>query len=206
MRPVRSSYDRLAAVMDWALEQLGDAITIEDLASRANVTTRTLNRHFHARVGTNPLNWLQTQRTQRAQELLEEGDEPIEAIARRCGFGTPEALRRALPPGAAHHPRPPTAGCSATTPPGPSPVCGGDLRSGCRAVAEFPEEGSYVSDQHVWLFHGGKVAAAVELSPLDDDIRPLCNVPQRDEVLLGEDGQRSWRGRRLGWCTPLVCM
>lgn len=93
-RSARSSYDGLAAVMDWALEHLGDAITIEDLASRANVTTRTLNRHFHARVGTNPLNWLQTQRTQRAQELLEEGDEPIEAIARRCGFGTPEALRR----------------------------------------------------------------------------------------------------------------
>jgi hypothetical protein len=38
-RPARSSYDGLAAVMDWALEHLGDAITIEDLA-RISITTR----------------------------------------------------------------------------------------------------------------------------------------------------------------------
>lgn len=90
----RASYDGLAAVLDWALEHLDDAITVDDLADRANVTTRTLNRHFHARVGTNPLQWLQTQRIRRAQRLLEHGYESIETIAKRCGFGTPEALRR----------------------------------------------------------------------------------------------------------------
>lgn len=90
----RASHDGLAVVLDWALEHLEEAITVDDLAARANVTTRTLNRYFHARVGTNPLQWLQTQRVRRAQELLERGDESIDTVARRCGFGTPEAMRR----------------------------------------------------------------------------------------------------------------
>lgn len=71
-----------------------EAITVDHLAAHATVTTRTLNRHFNARIGTNPLQWLQRQRILRVQELLEHGDESSETIARHCGFGTPEALRR----------------------------------------------------------------------------------------------------------------
>lgn len=89
-----SSYDALAPVLDWALAHLAEPITVEDLAEQAHLGVRTLNRHFHARVGTSPQQWLQAQRTQRAQELLEQTDASVEAVARRSGFGTAPVLRR----------------------------------------------------------------------------------------------------------------
>ncbi len=93
-RSPRSGQDGLAAVLEWALEHLDESVTIEVLAGRANITTRTLRRYFRARLGTTPQHWLQVQRVRLAQELLERGDASIDAIARRCGFAGPEALRR----------------------------------------------------------------------------------------------------------------
>jgi len=86
--------DGLAQVMDWALENLSRPVTVEDLAARAHLSPRTLNRHFHARVGTNPLHWLQQQRVRRAQELLERTDLGIDQVAAQSGFGTAGVLRR----------------------------------------------------------------------------------------------------------------
>ncbi|WIX98531.1 helix-turn-helix domain-containing protein [Amycolatopsis mongoliensis] len=90
----RTSYDELATVMDWALDNLGRPITIEQLAQHAHLGVRTLNRHFHARVGTNPSQWLQSQRVRRAQHLLEQTGDSVESIAGQVGFGTAAALRR----------------------------------------------------------------------------------------------------------------
>lgn len=90
----KSSYDRLAPVLDWALGHLDQPITVEDLAARAHLGTRTLNRHFHTRVGTNPLQWLHGQRIRRAQQLLEQTDLSVDLVAHRSGFGTAAALRR----------------------------------------------------------------------------------------------------------------
>jgi transcriptional regulator GlxA family with amidase domain len=84
----------LSSVQDWVLANLDQPITVEDLARHANTTTRTLNRYFHAQVGTSPQHWLHSQRIRRAQELLEHGQDSVDTIARRCGFGTPEAFRR----------------------------------------------------------------------------------------------------------------
>ena len=39
------------------------------------------------------IEWLIRLRVRRAQDLLEATDEPIDAIAERSGFGTPETLR-----------------------------------------------------------------------------------------------------------------
>ena len=86
--------DGLAQVMDWALENLSRTVTVEHLAARAHLSPRTLNRHFHARVGTNPLHWLQQQRVQRAQELLERTDLGVDQVATQSGFGTAAVLRR----------------------------------------------------------------------------------------------------------------
>ncbi len=84
----------LSSVLAWALEHLAEPITVEDLAARAHLGTRTLNRHFHARVGTNPLQWLHDQRIRRAQELLEQTDLPVEVVAARVGLTSAAVLRR----------------------------------------------------------------------------------------------------------------
>jgi AraC family transcriptional regulator, transcriptional activator FtrA len=90
----QSSQDSLGAAMAWALDNLTEPITVEDLAARAHLTPRSLNRHFHQRIGTNPLSWLHEQRLRRAQELLEQTDLGIDLIAQQSGFATGATLRR----------------------------------------------------------------------------------------------------------------
>jgi AraC family transcriptional activator FtrA len=90
--PERS--DDLRGAMDWAMEHLGDTITVDQMARRSNISVRTLHRHFVQRTGARPLEWLNAQRVRRAQELLETTDLTIERIAGAAGFGTSVAMRR----------------------------------------------------------------------------------------------------------------
>ena len=92
--PVPAGADEFGETMNWALENLGEPLTVEQLARHARVSVRTLHRHFVGRTGAKPLEWLNTQRLRRAQQLLETTDIPVERIAARCGFGTAAALRR----------------------------------------------------------------------------------------------------------------
>ncbi|WP_328523085.1 GlxA family transcriptional regulator [Kribbella sp. NBC_00359] len=90
----RATHDTLGNVMDWAIRHLGEPITVEQLARQGRVSVRTLHRHFNSHAGTNPLDWLNSQRVRRAQQLLETTGLPIEHIASHCGFGTATAFRR----------------------------------------------------------------------------------------------------------------
>ncbi|MFI6762589.1 helix-turn-helix domain-containing protein [Micromonospora sp. NPDC050417] len=64
------------------------------VARQANMSSRNLARHFKSATGTTPLQWLSTQRIRRAQELLENTDNSIDAIAVAAGMGTATTLRR----------------------------------------------------------------------------------------------------------------
>ncbi|WP_309114298.1 helix-turn-helix domain-containing protein [Saccharothrix sp.] len=93
--PVPAQDDHpLADVLPWAMRRLDQPLTVEDLARRANLSSRHLARHFHAATGTTPLQWLLTQRIRRAQELLETTDDSIDTIAAAAGMGTATTLRR----------------------------------------------------------------------------------------------------------------
>jgi transcriptional regulator GlxA family with amidase domain len=83
----------LAPLLQWATRRLDRPLTIADLAHQAHVSPRTLVRRFHAATGTTPLRWLVAQRIERARELLESTDLPIEHVAERCGFGSAPTLR-----------------------------------------------------------------------------------------------------------------
>jgi transcriptional regulator GlxA family with amidase domain len=69
---------------------------IADLANHAGLSPRHLQRRFTAEVGTSPSAYVERVRVEAAQRALTEGDEPVDTIARRCGFGTAETLRRAF--------------------------------------------------------------------------------------------------------------
>ncbi|MFJ8011504.1 helix-turn-helix domain-containing protein [Streptomyces sp. NPDC096339] len=84
----------LTRLFPWAIERLDRALTVEDMARRANMSSRHLGRHFRAVTGTTPLQWLLTQRIRRAQELLETTGDGIDAIAQATGMGTAASLRR----------------------------------------------------------------------------------------------------------------
>jgi transcriptional regulator GlxA family with amidase domain len=69
---------------------------VGDLARLAGLSPRHLQRRFTAEIGTAPAAYVERVRVEAAQRALTTTDEPVETIARRCGFGTAETLRRAF--------------------------------------------------------------------------------------------------------------
>jgi len=85
--------DSFALVAEWMLENLEKDLTIDQLARKALMSSRTFARRFRADMGTTPAAWLNRQRIIRAQQLLEETDRTLEAIAQDTGFGTAAVMR-----------------------------------------------------------------------------------------------------------------
>ncbi|AFP39748.1 AraC family transcriptional regulator [Mycolicibacterium smegmatis MC2 155] len=68
--------------------------TIDTLATSAAMSTRHFTRVFTSEVGEGPGRYVDRVRTQAARRQLEETTDTVAAIAARCGFGTPETMRR----------------------------------------------------------------------------------------------------------------
>ncbi|NYE47619.1 transcriptional regulator GlxA family with amidase domain [Spinactinospora alkalitolerans] len=84
------------AAREWALERLDRPLTLRELAAREAMSVRTFTRRFREEVGVSPLQWLTRQRIERARQLLEETDLPVDRIAAQAGFGTAASLRQHL--------------------------------------------------------------------------------------------------------------
>jgi len=96
-RPVPDSPgSSTASLREWALRHLAQPLTVGDLARRANVSHRTLERRFLEEVGVSPRRWLTRQRLNRARELLEGTDLSIDEIAAAVGYATATSLRKHL--------------------------------------------------------------------------------------------------------------
>jgi transcriptional regulator GlxA family with amidase domain len=83
----------LEPLLGWLAENLDRPLTLDDIAARAAMSTRSLSRRFRAQTGASPASWLGRHRVRRAQLLLESTDRPVERIARDVGFGSPTAFR-----------------------------------------------------------------------------------------------------------------
>jgi len=83
-----------ASTVAWAQEHLNEPLTVGDLAARSAMSPRTFARRFVASTGSTPHQWLQRQRIQLAQRLLETTDLPIDVVAERSGFCTAGNLRK----------------------------------------------------------------------------------------------------------------
>jgi transcriptional regulator GlxA family with amidase domain len=93
-RPLgESAGGSLAPVLDWMVVNLDRPLSVADLAARAHMSPRTFARRFTQETGTTPLRWLTSQRVLLAQQLLEDTDETVDAIAEHAGFGNAPALR-----------------------------------------------------------------------------------------------------------------
>ncbi|MFE7314400.1 GlxA family transcriptional regulator [Streptomyces sp. NPDC057555] len=69
---------------------------IADLAARAGLSPRHVQRRFTAEIGTPPAAYVERVRVEAARRALVDGEDSVEAIAHRCGFGTAETLRRSF--------------------------------------------------------------------------------------------------------------
>jgi AraC family transcriptional activator FtrA len=83
----------LSPVLDWALQNLREPISVRRLARRAGMSERTFCRRFFAQLGTSPARWLIGQRVIAAQRLLETSPLPVETVAERVGMGSAANLR-----------------------------------------------------------------------------------------------------------------
>ncbi|MCX4238074.1 MULTISPECIES: GlxA family transcriptional regulator [Streptomyces] len=85
-----------AATRQWALERLGEPLTLAELADHARMSLRTFARRFNDEVGMSPGRWLIQQRVARARQLLESSDLAVDQVAGEVGFGTGASLRQHL--------------------------------------------------------------------------------------------------------------
>lgn len=85
-----------AAARAWALEHLHLPLTLRELAAKEAMSTRTFTRRFRDEVGMSAVRWLTQQRVERARQLLEESELPIDRVATEAGFGTAASLRQHL--------------------------------------------------------------------------------------------------------------
>jgi transcriptional regulator GlxA family with amidase domain len=91
-------------VPDEALRQLladiaanpGADLSLPAMAARLATSVRHFSRLFTRQVGTSPGRYVERARVEAARTLLEGGQEGVEAVARSCGFGTAETMRRAF--------------------------------------------------------------------------------------------------------------
>ncbi|HXF80680.1 MAG TPA: helix-turn-helix domain-containing protein [Usitatibacter sp.] len=89
-------HERVSRVVSWILANLGREISNDRVAEEAAMSARTMHRLFLREVGMPPARFIERARVDLARRLLEESDLRVGAIARRCGMGSEERLRRAF--------------------------------------------------------------------------------------------------------------
>jgi transcriptional regulator GlxA family with amidase domain len=90
----RAKREPIRAVQDAVESEPGGAHSIGELARRAAMSPRHFTRVFTDEVGEAPGAYVERVRTEAARRQLEQTDDTVVAIAARCGFGTPETMRR----------------------------------------------------------------------------------------------------------------
>jgi transcriptional regulator GlxA family with amidase domain len=83
----------LEPTLAWIEDHLADELTLEAMADRCSMSTRSFSRRFREHTGTTPLQWLLRARVRRAQYLLEHTDHTMDRIAAQAGFGSATAFR-----------------------------------------------------------------------------------------------------------------
>jgi transcriptional regulator GlxA family with amidase domain len=85
----------LRDVQRWIADHPAEDLSVETLARAASLSPRQFARAFSAEVGMSPGRYDQV-RLEAARRRLEDTAEGVEQTARSCGYGTPEAMRRAF--------------------------------------------------------------------------------------------------------------
>jgi transcriptional regulator GlxA family with amidase domain len=88
--------DPLREVQYWATANPGSDLSVPAMAHRAGLSPRQFARAFTEQVGVTPGRYVDLVRLEAAQRMLTDTRDGVLRIARRCGYGTPEAMRRAF--------------------------------------------------------------------------------------------------------------
>ncbi|MDB4223746.1 GlxA family transcriptional regulator [Granulosicoccus sp.] len=80
----------------WIHANLKRNLRIPELAERVNMSSRHFSRLYTDETGRTPAKAIERIRVEAARRLLEDGNLTIASIARRCGFGDGERMRRSF--------------------------------------------------------------------------------------------------------------
>jgi transcriptional regulator GlxA family with amidase domain len=86
----------LREVQHWITEHPADDLSVTALAARAGLSPRQFARAFAAETGVSPGRFVGRVRLETARRMLEDSGRGVTQVARACGYGTPEAMRRAF--------------------------------------------------------------------------------------------------------------
>lgn len=88
--------DSLRDVQTYIAANPAADLSVPTLAQRAAMSERNFARAFRRETGMTPAAYVESVRVERARIALEGSDAQVESIARHCGFGTVETMRRAF--------------------------------------------------------------------------------------------------------------
>lgn len=80
----------------WIAGNLSADLSVAALAGRAHMSERNFARAFRREVGTTPARFVERLRVDAVRRRLEESDAGLDRIARECGFGGADSLRRSF--------------------------------------------------------------------------------------------------------------
>jgi transcriptional regulator GlxA family with amidase domain len=87
---------RFGALLDHVRANLASPLGVEDLADRVGMSPRHFARAFTAETGTTPAKAVERLRAEAARAALDGGSRSVQEVARACGFGDAERMRRAF--------------------------------------------------------------------------------------------------------------
>ena len=91
-----SDRKQIEGVRSWALDNLGQNLTVEKLAAKAGMSPRNFARVFLKDTGATPARFVERLRVEAARRRLEESQDKLEKVADDCGFGSIQSLRRSF--------------------------------------------------------------------------------------------------------------
>jgi transcriptional regulator GlxA family with amidase domain len=96
LRAQLAEREPLRDLQAWLPEHLDGDLSVEALAARAHMSPRNFARAFRRELGMTPAAYVEALRVDGARLRLESTAEKVESVARACGFGTVETMRRAF--------------------------------------------------------------------------------------------------------------
>jgi len=80
----------------WIDANLGRDLSLASLAAQAGMSERSFSRRYLEATGLTPARAVERLRVEAARRLLCDTSAPVKRIARQCGFGTEETMRRSF--------------------------------------------------------------------------------------------------------------
>lgn len=87
---------QIEEVRAWATDHLREDLRVGHLAARAAMSPRHFARVFRQDTGSTPARYVERLRVEAAQRRLEESSDKLDKIAKDCGLGSIQGLRRAF--------------------------------------------------------------------------------------------------------------